>query len=165
MTRKKNLCPRSRLKIWFHETGLAVPSRVSLLILYTNAESGAYSRDSSQCPQRCPYIFTTIHHRVSHVFTSIESSVHGTVAYVVFQNIPGYDVLLLYTMDRFLPPELCLSKCKEFIVRYNIICCVSKHSCYYCTDFVDSFSPSRLSSVQETPWMSGAWKTILKQVC
>ena len=34
--------------------------------------------------------------------------VHGTVLYVVvFQNIPGYDVLLLlYTMDRFLPPRL-----------------------------------------------------------
>ena len=30
-------------------------------------------------------------------------SVHGTV---VFQNIPGYDVLLLYTMDRFLLPRL-----------------------------------------------------------
>ena len=25
-------CPRSRLRIWFHETGSAVPSRVSLLI-------------------------------------------------------------------------------------------------------------------------------------
>ena len=33
-------------------------------------------------------------------------SVHGTVSYVVFQNIPGYDVLLLYTMDRFLPRRL-----------------------------------------------------------
>ena len=33
-------------------------------------------------------------------------SVHGTVSYVVFQNIPGYDVLLLYTMDRFLPLRL-----------------------------------------------------------
>ena len=32
-------------------------------------------------------------------------SVHGTVSYVVFQNIPGYDVLLLYTMDRFIPPR------------------------------------------------------------
>ena len=31
-------------------------------------------------------------------------SVHGTVSYVVFQNIPGYDVLLLHTMDRVLPP-------------------------------------------------------------
>ena len=35
-----------------------------------------------------------------------KSSVHGTVSYDVFQNIPGYDVLLLYTMDRFLPPRL-----------------------------------------------------------
>ena len=36
-------------------------------------------------------------------------SVHGTVSYVVLQNIPGYDVLLLYTIDRFLPPpDLCL---------------------------------------------------------
>ena len=43
-------------------------------------------------------------------------SVHGTVSHVVFQNIPGYGVLLLYTMDRFLPPDLCLSTCKEFIV-------------------------------------------------
>ena len=33
-------------------------------------------------------------------------SVHGTVSYFVSQNIPGYDVLLLYTMDRFLPPRL-----------------------------------------------------------
>ena len=31
----------------------------------------------------------------------------------------------------FYPPDLCLSTCKEFIVRYNIICCVSKHSYYY----------------------------------
>ena len=49
---------------------------------------------------------------------------------------------------------------------YNtILFCVSKHSYYYCTIFVDSFFPSRLSSVQETPFMSAAWKTILKQVC
>ena len=101
----------------------------------------------------------------SRLYKHRKSSVHGTVSYVVFQNIPGYDVLLLYTMDRFLPPDLCLSTCTEFFVRYNIICCVSKHSYYYCTVFVDSFSPSRLSSVQETPWMSAAWKTILKQVC
>ena len=33
------------------------------------------------------------------------------------------------------------------------------------TVFVDLFSPSRLSSVQETPFLSAAWKTILKQVC
>ena len=30
---EKISCPRSRLRIWFRETGLAVPSRVSLLIL------------------------------------------------------------------------------------------------------------------------------------
>ena len=32
------------LRIWFREVGLAVPSRVSLLILHIQAESGAYSR-------------------------------------------------------------------------------------------------------------------------
>ena len=41
----------------------------------------------------------------------------------------------------FYLPDLCLSMCKEFIVRYNIICCVSKHSYYYCAVFVDSFPP------------------------
>ena len=76
LTREKIPCPRSRLKIWFRKTGLAVPPRVSLLILYTSAESGAYSSDSSRCPQRCPYIFTTIPHRVSHDLTSIKSLVH-----------------------------------------------------------------------------------------
>ena len=55
-------------------------------------------------------------------------SAHGTVSYVVFQGIPGYDVLL----PVFTPLDLCLLTCKEFIVRYDIICCVSKHSYYYC---------------------------------
>ena len=40
--------PRSRLRIWPRETGSAVPSRVNLLILHTQAEFGAYSRDSSR---------------------------------------------------------------------------------------------------------------------
>ena len=40
-------CPRSRLRIWSRETRSAVRSRVSLLILQTQAESGAYSRNSS----------------------------------------------------------------------------------------------------------------------
>ena len=35
LNRGKFPCPRSRLRIWFRETGLAVPSLVSLLILYT----------------------------------------------------------------------------------------------------------------------------------
>ena len=69
MNRGKFPCPRSRLRIWFRETGLAVPSLISLLILYTNAESGAYSRYSSRIPGRRPYIFTsTTHHRVSPEF-------------------------------------------------------------------------------------------------
>ena len=34
--------------------GSAVPSCVSLLILHTKAESGAYSRDSSRFPRRHP---------------------------------------------------------------------------------------------------------------
>ena len=51
---KKSPCPRSRLRIWPRETGSAVPSRVSLLILHFQAESGAYSRDSSGFPRRRP---------------------------------------------------------------------------------------------------------------
>ena len=39
------LCPRMRLRVWSRETGSAVPSRVSLLILHSQAEqSGAYTR-------------------------------------------------------------------------------------------------------------------------
>ena len=48
-------------------------------------------------------------------------SVHGTVSYVVFQNTPGYDVLLLYILwTGFYPPDLCLSMCKEFLVHGTI---------------------------------------------
>ena len=43
----------------------------------------------------------------SRLYKHRKFSVHGAVVlYVVFQNIPGYDELLLYTMDRFLPPRL-----------------------------------------------------------
>ena len=42
----------------------------------------------------------------SRLYKQRKSSAHGTVSYVVFQNIPGYDVLLLYIMDRILPPRL-----------------------------------------------------------
>ena len=49
--------PRSRLRIWPRETGSAVPSRVSLLILHTQAESVANSRNSSRSPRPCPFIF------------------------------------------------------------------------------------------------------------
>ena len=59
LNRGKFPCPRSRLRIWFRETGLAVPSLVSLLILYTNAESGAWY--SSRIPGRRPYILPAPH--------------------------------------------------------------------------------------------------------
>ena len=48
---------RSRLKIWSHGKGSAVPSRVSLLIIHTQSEYGAYSRDSSRFPRRRPYLY------------------------------------------------------------------------------------------------------------
>ena len=49
-------------------------------------------------------------------------AVHGTVSRVVFQNITGYDVLLLYILwtGFYPPPDLCLSTCKEFIVHGTI---------------------------------------------
>ena len=49
--------PCSRLRIWSCKTGSAVPSRISLLIIYIQAESGAYSwEDSSRFPRRRPFI-------------------------------------------------------------------------------------------------------------
>ena len=51
--------PRSRLRIWSpRETGSAVPSHVSLLILYNRTESGAYSRDSCRVPRWLPFIYS-----------------------------------------------------------------------------------------------------------
>ena len=42
----------SPLRIWSREMGSVVPSHASLLILYTQSEFGAYSRDSSRFPRR-----------------------------------------------------------------------------------------------------------------
>ena len=44
---------------------MAVPSRVSLLIFYTNAESGAYSRYSSRVPRRRRPLYFCQHHTPS----------------------------------------------------------------------------------------------------
>ena len=52
-------CLPSYLRIWSRETGLAVPPRVSSFILHTQAESGAYSRDSSRFLRRRPFIPST----------------------------------------------------------------------------------------------------------
>ena len=51
------------------------------------------------------YIYEHTPSGQSRLYKQRKSSVHGTVSYVVFQNIQGYDVLLLY-MDRFLTPRL-----------------------------------------------------------
>ena len=48
--------PVRALRIWSRETGSAVPSRVSLFILHTQAESGAYLRDSSRVARRRPFM-------------------------------------------------------------------------------------------------------------
>ena len=63
-------CPRSRLRIWStSETGSTVPSRVSLLILDTQAEYGAYSRDSTRFLRRRSLNYTAIIcHRASPEF-------------------------------------------------------------------------------------------------
>ena len=90
-------CPRSRQRIWPREAGLAVPSRVSLLVLRTQAESGAYSRDSSRFPPRRPLIYTSNRRRVSPEFYQVTQlhidAVHclesaGTVP-VVFKVVPA----------------------------------------------------------------------------
>ena len=59
---------RSRLRIDSRETGSAVPSRVSLLILHTQAEYGAYSQDSSRFPRRRAIIYTANRQRISPEF-------------------------------------------------------------------------------------------------
>ena len=45
-------CAISRRKNWSHETDSAVSPRESSLVLYTQAESGAYSQDSSRFRRR-----------------------------------------------------------------------------------------------------------------
>ena len=50
-------CPRSRLRLWSRETGSAVLARVQPAHLHTQAESGAYLRDSSRVPRRRPFIY------------------------------------------------------------------------------------------------------------
>ena len=65
----------SRLRIWSREMGPSIPSRASLVILHTQAESGAYSRDSSRFPRQRPFTHTTIHNRVSLEFIGSRTSV------------------------------------------------------------------------------------------
>ena len=75
-------CPRSRLRIWSRETGLAVPFLASLFILRTRAESGAYLRDPLSATAS---IFTRALH--STLFLSVQrvmvSKNHGFKWFVV----------------------------------------------------------------------------------
>ena len=72
-------CPRSRLRIWSRETGSAVPSRVSPLILYIQAES-----DWLLCTHGIPPVFCGSGH-LSTLSTAIGSvpslSGHTIIAY------------------------------------------------------------------------------------
>ena len=63
-------CPRLQLRIWSREIGSSVPFHVSLLILHTQVESGAYSRDSSSFPRRYLVIYAANRHRISPEFIS-----------------------------------------------------------------------------------------------
>ena len=69
-------CPRSRLRIGSRETGSSVPSRISPLIFHTQAEYGAYLRDSSRFPRRRPFIYTANRHRVSLEFIRSRNCVY-----------------------------------------------------------------------------------------
>ena len=55
-------CLHSRLRIWTRETGSAAPFRVIMLILHTQAETGAYSQDSTRFPRRRPFIHNANRH-------------------------------------------------------------------------------------------------------
>ena len=141
------------MKNWFRETGLTVPPRVSLLILYTNAESGAYSRDSSRCPQRCRYIFTTIHHRVSHDFIGSRNCV--PMAFTAESPLCPNIITVLYccctaavhTMDPFTPPtDVCTSvESLVYTVQYHMLCFKTyRGTMYYCCTLWTGFYPPRL---------------------
>ena len=66
-------CPCSRLRIWYRETGSAVPSRVSLHPHNnTQTESGLCLRDSLRVLRRRPFIYFLNRHTPSG-----QSRVHG----------------------------------------------------------------------------------------
>ena len=93
-----------------------VPARVSLLILHTQAESGAYSRDSSRFPRRRPFIYLNRHtllgqSRVYRVTQLRTNGVHcresaGTGA-VVLEVVPVTGAAILQvTMDQLMCASL-----------------------------------------------------------
>ena len=109
-------CPRTCLRIWSRETGSAVPSRVSLFILQTQAEFGANWRDSSRFPRRRLFIYFNRHtpfgqcrlYRVAQLRTN---DVHcresaGTEA-IVLKVVPiTSSAILQVTMDQLICASL-----------------------------------------------------------
>ena len=90
-------------------------------------------------------------------------SVHGTVSYMLcFKTYRGTMSYCCTYYGPVFPPRLMpvnvqrisYTRYMSYFVFQNIVITT-----------VLSFFPSRLLSVQETPCMSAAWKTILKQVC
>ena len=109
-------CPRMRLKVWSRETGSAVPSRVSLLILHTQAELGAYSRSFSRFLRWRPFISLNRHtpsgqSRVNRVTQLRTDGVHcresaGTAPPVVLKVVSVTGVTIFQvTMDQ----SMCVS--------------------------------------------------------
>ena len=71
-------CPRSRLRIWSREKdghGSPVPRQPAHL--HTQAESGAYLRDSSRVPRRRPFVYL----KPPYAFGSVPSLSGHVIAY------------------------------------------------------------------------------------
>ena len=76
------------------------------------------------------YIYDHTPSGQSRLYKQRKSSVHGTVS-CVSKHTGVRCTTAVHYGPVFTPRLLPASVCKEFIVRYNIICCVSKHSYYY----------------------------------
>ena len=108
-------CPCLRLRIRSRETGSAVPSRVSLIILYTQSESGDYSRGSSRFPRRCPFICFNRHtpsgqsrvYRVTQLRTDgVHCRASASTGPVVLKVVPVTGAALQVTMDQLMCASL-----------------------------------------------------------
>ena len=102
------------------ERGSAVPFRVSLLILHTRAESGAYLRDSSRFPRRRPFIYLNRHttsgqSRVYRVTQSRTDGVHcresTSTGPVNLKVVPNGCCLGQVTMDQLICTSLSHTHC------------------------------------------------------
>ena len=103
-------------RIWSRETGSAVPSRVSLLVPHTQAESGTYSRNSSRFPRRRPFIYLERHtplgqcrlYRVAQSRTNdVNCRESAGTGPVVLKVVPVTDAAILQvTMDHLICTSL-----------------------------------------------------------